>query len=425
MLKILLIEDMVDKKANVVQFLHQAFNAELHDIQYATDASTAKRLLSAHFFDLVIVDLNIPRRDVTSSERNVGIEVIQFIENNPRAISPKFIACLTAYQIDPEFIRNYPLCHFIQYSISDNSWKDSLSKICSYLSRIHAPPLRKDKITFHTDILIVTAIDEEFAAVKKYLKIEEQWQTTRINGDDQKYATALVQTEYGVLSVILTQAVQMGMAAAAVCATKAIEYFAPQCVIMSGICAGVKNKTQLGDIIISDPSFDCGSGKWKVDEEGDLIFHPAHYQLRVESEVKRICDEIADDRSMPGKIFAEFTEQALRPSYHPKIIVGVNASGGSVLQSTIKMTEIVETHKNLIGLEMEVYAVYLAATHSRQPKPKFIAAKSVCDFGTEDKADAFHEYASYTSVAFINEFLSKADFLEENLVNKALAEATE
>ena len=422
MLKILLIEDMVDKKANVVQFLQLAFAEESYEIQYATDASTAKRMLSSHFFDLVIVDLNIPRRDVMNSESNVGIEVIQYIESNPKAISPKFIACLTAYQIDPEFIRNYPLCHFIQYSSSDNSWKDSLTKICTYLKRIHILPLRNDKVTFHSDILIVTAIEEEFTAVKKFLKIDGDWKTIRINADDQKYTTANIQTECGPLSVVLTQAAQMGMAAAAVCATKAIEYFSPQCVIMSGICAGVVNKTRLGDIIVSEPSFDCGSGKWKVDEAGDLIFHPAHYQLRIDGEIKRICDEIADDRSIPHQIFAGFTAQAPRPSYHPTVLVGVNASGGSVLQSTVKMTEIVETHKNLIGLEMEVYAVYLAAVQSRQPKPKFIAAKSVCDFGTEDKADAFHEYASYTSVAFLNEFISRAEFLSENKVNR-VAEA--
>ena len=53
MLKILLIEDMVDKKANVVQFLQLAFAEESYEIQYATDASTAKRMLSSHFFDLV------------------------------------------------------------------------------------------------------------------------------------------------------------------------------------------------------------------------------------------------------------------------------------------------------------------------------------------------------------------------------------
>jgi hypothetical protein len=67
---------------------------------------------------------------------------------------------------------------------------------------------------------------------------------------------------------------------------------------------------------------------------------------------------------------------------------------------------------------MDAYAVYLAASNARQPQPKFVSAKSVCDFGTEDKGDAVHQYASYTSVAFINEFLQRADFLSEYLVNK-------
>lgn len=422
MLKILLIEDLVEKKAEVVSLLSEKLVDFPYHIDYATDANTAKLFIKDNFYDLVIVDLNIPRRDINRSESNAGIDILQFIEINPRAIPPKFIACLTAYTIDSDYINSYPLCHFIQYSITDHSWKNVLTKICSYLKRTHKLPLRMDKRTYHLDVLIVTAIDEEFSAVKQFLKVDSEWESITILGDEQKYAKAIVDTNYGTLTIGLTQASQMGMAAAAVCATKAIEFFSPQCVLMTGICAGVKSKTNYGDIIISDPSFDSGSGKWKVDGDGNLIFHSAQYHLRIDGELKRICADISDDEHVKKKIFSEFNLPENRPNGYPKILVEANASGGSVLQSTVKMEELIQGHKNLVGLEMEVYAVYLAATHSRNPKPKFLSAKSVCDFGTEDKEDSFHTYAAYTSVAFINEFLSKAEFLADKLVIKKIPE---
>ncbi|MDV4262644.1 phosphorylase [Acinetobacter seifertii] len=410
MLKILLVEDLVEKKAEIVKILNGKLGENNFHILYATDAFEARKYLSNHYFDFVILDLNIPRRSSNGVESNVGIELIQFIESNPKAIPPKFVACLTAYNVDPEFVKSYPLCHFIHYS-PDSDWKDHINKLCIYLNRTHVLPLRNDKITYHYDIMIMTAIDEEFNAVKNFLKVSQEWNTLRVNGDDQKYTTNIINTTHGFFSVVLTQSSQMGMAAAAVAASKAIEYFCPKLVVMSGICAGVKTKTNFGDIIIADPSFDSGSGKWKVDNDGDLIFHPAHYHLRIETEIKRICQEISEDVDIRKSIFAGFTLPETRPTAFPQVLIEANASGGSVLQSTVKMEEIVQAHKNLIGLEMEAYAVYLAATNARNPKPKFFSAKSVCDFGTEEKGDAVHTYAAYTSVAFINEFITKADFL--------------
>ena len=163
-------------------------------------------------------------------------------------------------------------------------------KICSYLERTHSVPLRKDKKSFHYDVLIVTAITEEFDAVTSFLKTEDDWEFIRIMGDVQKYAVNRINTEFGVLNVVLTQSSQMGMAAAAVSATKAIEFFCPQIILMAGICAGVKGKTNFGDIVVADPSFDSGSGKWKVDQDGDLIFHPAHYHLRIGWCFKKYAD---------------------------------------------------------------------------------------------------------------------------------------
>ncbi|MDH2621148.1 phosphorylase [Acinetobacter baumannii] len=413
MLNILLIEDQIPKKAQIVCHLESLLGDNFYKIVYATDAITAKRHLSKEYFDLVILDLHLPKRDNSIAESHTGIEILQFIETNSKAIAPKTIISLSAYSFDDGFKQQFPFCHFINYSETDVTWKGYLTKITDYVINYHRPPYRKDKFNYHSDIAIITAISEEFDAVKQYLDIDNSWVDIKLDGDSQKISSAFKTINGKKLNIILTQASQMGLTSAAVAANKIIEAFVPRLVIMSGICAGVKDKTNFGDIIIADPCFDSGSGKWKVVED-NLIFHPAPYQIRIEDDISQICNEIRTDSTILSKIYAGFNVVGVtRPTNLPQVIIDANASGGSVLQSSVKMGDIINTHKNLVGLEMEAYAVYIAASHAKQPKPKFFSAKSVCDFGTEEKGDQIHKYAAYTSVQFINFFLNKADFLFE------------
>ena len=68
------------------------------------------------------------------------------------------------------------------------------------------------------------------------------------------------------------------------------------------------------------------------------------------------------------------------------------------------MKDVREQHKNLVGIEMESYAVFTAVEYSSEPRPKCISIKSVCDFGDESKSDIAHAYAAHTSSNFLYEF---------------------
>lgn len=46
----------------------------------------------------------------------------------------------------------------------------------------------------------------------------------------------------------------------------------------------------------------------------------------------------------------------------------------------------------------------MAAEVAREPRPSALVVKSLCDFGDEDKADKFQNYAAYTSSRFLYEF---------------------
>lgn len=47
---------------------------------------------------------------------------------------------------------------------------------------------------------------------------------------------------------------------------------------------------------------------------------------------------------------------------------------------------------------METYGMYYAAEWAIEPKPKFLAIKSICDYADQKKDDDYHNYAIYTSV---------------------------
>ena len=59
---------------------------------------------------------------------------------------------------------------------------------------------------------------------------------------------------------------------------------------------------------------------------------------------------------------------------------------------------------------MEIYGMYYAAYCALNPKPKFVAMKSVSDFANQRKNDEYHDYASYTSAKAF-EILAKEYFV--------------
>jgi nucleoside phosphorylase len=84
------------------------------------------------------------------------------------------------------------------------------------------------------------------------------------------------------------------------------------------------------------------------------------------------------------------------------------------------MEEVREQHKNLIGIEMENYAVFAASQEATEPRPMCITAKSVCDYGHEKKKNDFRPYALHTSTKFFWRFLNTPATLD--LLNQHLPE---
>jgi nucleoside phosphorylase len=108
------------------------------------------------------------------------------------------------------------------------------------------------------DVLIITALPEESAAVKEAGRAGiSRWQQ-RGSGGSAPYLWA----EYaGRWSVALARPVAMGGRSAAPMTTALADQLRPSCLAMAGVCAGNPGVTALGDVVVADVAYEWDEGK--------------------------------------------------------------------------------------------------------------------------------------------------------------------
>jgi len=117
----------------------------------------------------------------------------------------------------------------------------------------------------HVDVLIITAVKEEYDAV---LRVDtgawprSTW-TREPGPTGLEIASRTFQTARGGgrLRVLVTQAVDMGGEASTMAVTTLIRTYKPRCLTMCGVCAGRKGAVELGDVIIADLLWNYEVGK--------------------------------------------------------------------------------------------------------------------------------------------------------------------
>jgi len=404
MIKILIVEDNASKARDVVREIKSNANVEDESIEIVDNSKDAKKRLSKTRYDLMILDMNLPKRIGEDPSKSEGITVLNFIKTNKKAIQPDFVVGLTLF--DEEYLHAMQSFNSMVFKLlkfdDEGAWKPQVRNAVDYLVSKDFPPYFNDGQTYHTDIGVVCALDEELDSV---LALFNGWETIKVIGDSTSYNRVYVKVGERLISIVAAACPKMGLSFASTITTKMIMSFRPKYFAMTGICAGVRDKTNYGDILIADPIFDWGGGKW-VSNPGDdtLRFRPAPYPWRLDEDFKEVLKEIATRENL-NQITDDFTGD--KPNKELAVHIDAMASGGSVLQANRLMEDVREQHKNLIGIEMETYGVFTAAKHVSNPKPICFSIKSVCDFGDEDKNDDYHDYASYTSAKFLTLVINK------------------
>jgi nucleoside phosphorylase len=405
-IKILLVEDDAHKRSAIAEAILAVPGIGEDELDISTDATDAKRKLREKGYNLLLLDIHLPKRADKQPEPGGGLEVLRWLKGRGKDHRPTYIVGTTVYDASLELAQkefNNLIWTVIAFSFSENAWREKLVATLGLILDQIVPPYANDGITFRSDVLIVAAL--ETPELQAVLSLPFKWAETKVRFDDARYFRVRHESDERAFDAVCVAASDKGLSSAAIATTKGVQAFRPRYVIMVGICAGVRGRVDIGDVVVADPSWDWGSGKTKVGVDGEQFFHPAQYQMRLDESLRGLVSELKSE----SKLLKGATEGVVRnrPDNVPQVHIGAFASGAAVLQSKVAVEAILQHHKDLKAVDMEVYSVMYACHIASNPRPKCIAAKAVSDFGDDKKSDDYQEYAAGVSARFLDELLMR------------------
>jgi nucleoside phosphorylase/CheY-like chemotaxis protein len=403
MLKILVIEDDGDKLRRVLNCLKGQDGTSAHSIHNARDASDAKRRMRDQRYDLVVLDMALPNYSDQPPMPTGGLSLLEDVLNHDVYKTPRHIVGLTAYPdifevAQPHFTEN--LLHIIFYDPASEEWIEQLQRKLRHVEL--AERSSPESLEYSTHLCIVTALqDPELNAL---LRLNWSWTNFELPNDGTIYYRGRFSKNGETREVIAASAARMGMPFASVLSMKMITAFRPKYIAITGILAGVRGQCELGDIVAADLGWDYGSGKLRTDN-GRTVFTPAPYQIPLDSTILCKLHLFKKDVTALNEIRLAWQGHPSRPML--QMHIGPVASGSAVLTSRELMEDVKQQHRKVIGVEMETYGVFAAASESPLPRPYPFSIKSVSDFGEQDKHDDCQHYAAFTSSNALKTFVEK------------------
>lgn len=403
-MRILLLENDSQKAQQIMHVLKR-YN---HSIDHLFCTDDTKEKLHINNYDALIVDLKVPKKNGTSEDISNGVKLIQFIFDSMRntIYRPKIVITLSQYLTaeTTKSLQTYPIS-IIPYT-STEAWKKTLINRLNLYERLKC------------DIAIITAVDVEFEAVKSW-----GWEDGHNIPNFTYYCKEIKNRDGKTLKMVLVKLKRMGMVCATNTTDKIIQYFGPKCIIMAGICAGRKNSTNLGDIVVATTAWDYGSGSIeeakeakKTNSKRKIIFNPDPDYISLSIEHTNIFDRYTPEKigilkndlekhaktKSDGKLSAIVAEEQMRKT---KLHQGAMATGAAVIKAEQFVNQFVkEQNRKYSGLDMETYGVYYAAKHGGVRD--FFAVKCISDLADINKGDKFQEYCACLSAAFTLDFIT-------------------
>lgn len=403
MIKILIVDDDIQKLNNVTRVIEENCDKEKFEIKHASFANDVYNILNKENIDIMILDICFPDRLGADADRKAGTNLLKRLKGSNRFVYPRFVVALSQYEdLVQSFSEDMGLIHSsISYDTSTNEWKIRLIECVNTAIAILSNGVQRR--CYDYDIAIICALKEELEIFRQICDPCKQYE---LEGDDNDYFLGTFEKEGKKVRVVMTCCTQMGMVSAATLATKMIYNFAPKYLVMTGIAAGIRDKANYGDVLAAEYSWDYGAGKEAV-TNGKDIHKNTIQQIQIDTDITKMIRNLSNDEEALARIKRGFNGD--KPDTELRIHLGHVASGASVVSNSKIVEKVQEQIRDVIGIEMEIYGVYYASRWAVYPKPKFVALKSVCDYADEKKDDMFHKYASYTSAKAL-EILAKEYF---------------
>lgn len=254
------------------------------------------------------------------------------------------------------------------------------------------------------DVVLMTAVEDEYRMARKVFR--DIYAENYENGFKYCLATYEISKDITIIIAIFKQN-SMGLVSASMTATFALNKFNPKLLLMCGVCAGVKDKANLGDLIVFSPVFDYGSGKYY-----DGHFFPDYRQHHIDSHVGPIVEKMKCDINLKREIKDAWENTTGKPTTELEVHIYPGGSGAAVITDENVIKNIRDHQRTLGAIDMESYAIAEVANAALTKEIPWLVVKGVQDFASPLKNDQFREYSAFVSATFIKKFLDL--FFEKN-----------
>ena len=242
------------------------------------------------------------------------------------------------------------------------------------------------------DIMVITGLSMELEWFGKAVGVD----FARVARQGTSYLRGVHRVGDREISIVAVRQLGKGLTSAAVTTTKAICLWQPSVVVMTGICAGVSDSVQLGDLVVATQCFEHASGQLV---SGQII--PLQNRIALEPWLLDYLMSISESASCASTVQAGYPGE-LPPDFAMRIQYGSMACGPLVIKDADYVATLRSREHSLLALDMESYGVALAASMCSTPLRTVhaIVVKGVVDYADNSKNDDWHDYAAYASAAF-------------------------
>jgi nucleoside phosphorylase/CheY-like chemotaxis protein len=391
-----IVDDDRAKRSELVRLVREA-GGDAVQIRECISKVSARRLLRSEKLDLLILDIALPELDDGDPVRDGGIALLDEVIASSRFRMPTQVIGVTAredvYEVAAARFGS-ELWSVLPYGREGGAWTEQLAAKVRHILRVRS---LVEIPSADYDLGIVVALGSpELEAV---LALPWGWSPTPGGPDPTVYHCGEFQRRDGTMGrAVVARAGQMGMPAATAVATKMGVAYNPRVLAMTGICAGNKGDTAIGDLVVANPTWDYGSGKY-VSRNNEEVFEPAPYPLALTSRVRGIVERFEGESELLTSLRSEFGGAA--PANVPRLHIGPFASGAAVVARAALLQQVQLQHRKLLAIDMEAFGVATAAAELPLPTPECLVLKGVSDFADEEKGDSQRNYAAFLSARML------------------------
>jgi nucleoside phosphorylase len=394
MIEILVVEDDAVKAERVQEALNQVEGVFSEAVTVVQTVGAAKRALTTRRFDLVVLDIALPYVERGEVARDAGVKLLEEVLARPDVYAtPTHFVGITGFrEVYDAYSGRFAsgLWTLALYVPGESEWADCLRARTRHT--INASRALDASTVASADCCILTALHQP--ELTQVLALPFDWEQESLRGDDTLYWGGTISCGSRSCRVVACSCARMGMPATAVAAAKLIHSFRPRVLVMCGIMAGLKKRTSIGDVVVSTLCWDWGNGKWIRDSEAPT-FLPAPHQIGISVAVRERVRVFASDGALLAPSWSRW--KGRRPETPPRLLMGPTASGAAVLADGATISGLVRQHRELRGIDMELYGALVAAEEAPRPRPHVVGVKAVVDFADGAKSDDYQEYAAFIS----------------------------